>query len=101
MSIFAGHNAQVAMAMVIDHPFISDFGTCCECFKSTLLTDLIDVFRVISGGVDRDQTHEEKNWPMEQSPANLMGLNGLLLGWIPDSPDPADQLQGNPCEDSC
>jgi len=75
MSIFAGHNAQVALAMVVDHPFISDFGTCCECFKSTLLTDLIDVFRVISDGVDRDQTHEEKNWPMEQSPANLNGLH--------------------------
>ena len=35
---------------------------------------------------------------MEQSPTNLVGLNGLLLGWGPDSPDPAEQLQGNPCE---
>jgi len=25
---------------------------------------------------------------MEQSPTNLVGLNGLLLGWGPDSPDP-------------
>jgi len=32
---------------------------------------------------------------MEQSPTNLVGLNGLLLGWGPDSPDPAEQLQGN------
>jgi len=51
MSIFAGHNAQVAMAMVIDHPFISEFGTFVSAsiyilaLTTALLPDLIDVFR--------------------------------------------------------